>query len=278
MQSKRILVTGATSGIGREAAKLLIEQGHTVFATGRRETELESLAREADSQNLIIYPLDVTSDESIELLRMKIEAETSEYGLDVVINNAGYGLSGALEMLTREQLAHQFDVNVFGMAMCSNAFLPKMRERGSGTIINISSIVGKISLPYQGAYCASKFAVEGYSDALRLEVGQFGIKVVLIEPGMIRTEFEDHAVHSVDFSKQGPYEEKARSYFESGAKMFKQAPPASVVAKTIAKAVSARKPKRRYVTPASQNLPLIWMKKFFPAAWLDAMFKSVMKL
>jgi len=278
MTPQKILISGATSGIGREAAKLLIQQGHTVFATGRREEQLESLARELESDRLIIYPLDVTSDESIELLKMKIDAETDEYGVDVLINNAGYGLSGALEALDRQAWQKQFDVNVFGLAQCTNTFLPQMRERASGRIINVSSVVGKISLPFQGAYCASKHAVEAYSDALRMELRPHGVKVVIIEPGPIATEFEDHAVDAVNYDEQGAYAERVKNYFTAADKMFEKAPQPIVVAKTMAKAVSARNPKLRYVTPAAQNLPNIWMKKFFPASWIDFVLRKMMKV
>lgn len=278
MKQKSILITGATSGIGRETAKLLVSQGHKVFASGRREELLESLAQEVDSRNLVIFPLDVTSDESIELMKMKVEAETDQYGLDVLINNAGFGLSGALETISRDQWHHQFNVNLYGMAMCTNAFVPRMRERGHGTIINTSSVVGKVALPYQGVYCASKHAVEGYSDALRQELRQFGVHVTMIEPGPISTEFEEHAVDALDYEEQGVYAEGVKRYFSYVDNMFKKAPPASTVAKTMAKAVNARKPKFRYVTPPAQNLPNVWMKKFFPASWFDAALRRVMNL
>ena len=201
--SQTILITGATSGIGRDAALYLASRGHRVIGTGRNERALAEL-RDAGVHAL---RMDVTDDASIASAAAQVDAITDGYGLDVLVNNAGYGLFGPLEMLSDRDVRAQFDTNVFGLLAVTRTFLPQMRERGAGKIINVSSVGGRLTLPLGGAYNATKYAVESMSDALRMEVKQFGVSVVLIEPGYIKTNFASTTVGLLkDYSAEGsPY-------------------------------------------------------------------------
>src|SRR5438132_13558805 len=191
-QSKVIVITGATAGIGRDAALHFARSGHTVFAAGRRRAALETLEKEAAGGKLRGLVLDVTDAASIARAREEVEKQAGR--VDVLINNAGFGQTGALEELSDEDLRKQFDTNVFGLMAMTRAFLPLMRAGGGGHILNVSSIGVRTTMPLFGAYHASKYAVEALSDALRLELHAANIKVVLIEPGPIRTEFGDIAI------------------------------------------------------------------------------------
>jgi NAD(P)-dependent dehydrogenase (short-subunit alcohol dehydrogenase family) len=184
VKPRTVLITGCTSGIGRATALHLAAQGHRVFATGRNPKALEELAREAKGP---IHPieLDVTSSASVEAARAMVEQETQGAGIDVLINNAGFSLGCPIELLDDAALRSVFETNVFGLVRVTRAFVPAMRARRSGLIINMSCITGRITFPFEGAYTASKYAVESISDALRLELAPFGIKVSIMEPGAI---------------------------------------------------------------------------------------------
>ena len=172
----RVLVTGASSGIGRAAAVEFARRGHLVFAAARREEVLADLA--SATPNIEAVGLDVTDTDSVRHAWAKIEASTGGAGLDVLVNNAGFALTGPVELLSDEDVRRQFATNVFGLLTMTRTVLPAMRARGTGRIINISSLVGRTSVPFMGVYGATKYAVEALSDALRQEVAGFGIKVV----------------------------------------------------------------------------------------------------
>ncbi|MFH1011459.1 MAG: SDR family oxidoreductase, partial [bacterium] len=196
--SDRVLITGCSTGIGAATALLLAQRGKQVVATARRIETLEPLAQEARRlrATLLTTPLDVTDDASRQAAFRFAEEQLG--GVDILINNAGYGQMGPVEEVPVELARAQFETNVFGLHAMCQLVLPGMRARGYGKIVNISSIVGKISLPLGGVYSASKFAVEGLTDALRIEVAPFGIRVILILPGPIRTEFPRTAALSVE--------------------------------------------------------------------------------
>src|SRR5688572_7225791 len=174
-----VLITGATSGIGRHAALTMARRGMRVFATGRREDRLADLAHEATGMALETIVLDVTSAASIESARAEILARTGGHGVDVLVNNAGYGESGPVVTVSDARLRQQFETNVFGLMAMTRAFLPEMRARHSGRIINVGSLGGTFTLPLFGAYNATKYALESLSDALRMELSPLGIKVSL---------------------------------------------------------------------------------------------------
>jgi short-subunit dehydrogenase len=267
---KTILITGATGGIGRHAGLHLARRGHRVFATGRRSEALDALARDAAGLPLETLLLDVTDPVSIEAARVEVETRTQGYGVDVLINNAGYGQFGPLELVSDTDLRRQFETNVFGLSAVTRAFVPRMRERGHGRLINVSSIGGRLTFPFGGAYHATKYAVEAMSDALRQELSMFGVEVVLIEPGPIATEFATTAVSSVGAMRDddGPY----GWLFQRVDSVQKQtehlaASPDST-SRAIQRAVEARKPRARYVVPG-YLAPLVSLLAMLPVAMLD---------
>jgi NAD(P)-dependent dehydrogenase (short-subunit alcohol dehydrogenase family) len=263
-----ILITGATAGIGRMAALHLARHGHQVFATGRSRAALDTLGAEAGDLELHPLTLDVTRPESIDAARAEVDRLTEGRGLDVLVNNAGYAVPGPLAELSDRNLRAQFDTNVFGLMAVTRAFLPAMIERGQGRILNVSSVSGRTPAPLLGAYHASKYALEALSDSLRMELHPFGIRVVLIEPGTIQTEFAERSAQEIGAARTpdtlyGPVYDRAddlRRGFEKVA-----VGPACVV-DTIERAILARRPRARYVTPARFYLAIV-ATKIFPT-WL----------
>lgn len=266
MSKSTILITGATSGIGRDAALYLASRGHTVIATGRNERALAEL-RDA---GLHAIKMDVTDGDSITRAVREVDAITDGHGLDVLVNNAGYGLFGPLEILSDADVRAQFETNVFGLLAVTRAFLPKMRERGAGKILNVSSVGGRMTFPLGGAYNATKYAVESMSDALRVEVAQFGVKVVLIEPGYIKTNFTGTTVELAQgyADESSPYANALAlvSSAESSLERFAASPRA--VSKAIERAIDARRPRARYVAPWI-NAFGPWMTYLLPTGLLD---------
>lgn len=269
---RTILITGATSGIGRHTALHLHDRGHRVFATGRNEAALAELA----DRGLEAFRMDVTDAESIAAAKRRICQLTDGEGVDVLVNNAGYGLFGPLEVLHEEDVRHQFDTNVFGLLAVTRAFIPQMREKGWGRIINVSSVGGRMSFPLAGAYTATKYAVESMSDALRMELAQFGIKVSLIEPGYIDTGFTSTTLSHLDRydGSQTPYAEAfARAGdVERAIERFAASPKA--VTRAIEKAIVHRRPRARYVAPWINGFGP-WFATLMPTSWLDAIMRRV---
>jgi NAD(P)-dependent dehydrogenase (short-subunit alcohol dehydrogenase family) len=268
-----ILITGASAGIGYAAAELLLKNGYKVYAGARRVEKMKGLA----ALGARVISLDVTDEAS---LRSAVDLVIKEEGrLDVLLNNAGYGAHGAVEDVPLAEARRQFDVNVFGLARLTQLALPHMRARGGGRIVNISSIAGKITTPTGGWYHASKHAVEAYSDALRLEVAQFGIKVILIEQGPIRTEWDNTAMVNLEkYSGSGPYgplvkriTEKFRASYRKGA------PGPEVVADKILKALRAESPAARYPVPFQASF-IIFLKWLLPDRVLDWGIRRMLKI
>ena len=238
---RTVLITGASSGIGKATAHLLLSQGWKVIAAART-TEAMSDLRESGAE---VLPLDISDIRSRQRLATQIHQKFG--ALDALVNNAGFGEVGPIETMPIQTAQNLFDVNVFGLIGLTQLLLPEMRKRGTGTVINLSSIAGRFVTPGAGWYGASKFAVEALSDALRLELHQFGIKVVIIEPGLIATHFETVAGKSMADAQRdpawAPMMEKVEENWQKG---FERASPADVVAETIQKALNARTPKARY--------------------------------
>ncbi len=251
---KIVLVTGATAGIGRMTALHLAKRGHHVIATGRKLPELAALKTDAGSLKLDTVSLDVTSTASIAAAVTAVDALTKGHGLDVLVNNAGFGVLGPTSEIGDAEMRRQYDTNVFGLMNVTRAFLPKMVERRAGTIVNVSSLGGRITLPYFGVYNSTKYAVESLSDALRYEMRPFGIGVSLIEPGIIRTNFEATAVSGLGQFKTTPFAVAVEKYEEMSKLANRFASEPIVIAKAITKAVESRRPRARYVAPFSNHV------------------------
>lgn len=265
MKQQVIFITGGSSGIGYETAKCLAQQGHIVYAAARRVERMNSL-REWGAH---ILPIDMTDETSIQTA---VSTLLSEQGrIDVLINNAGYGSLGAVENVTQEEAHRQLEVNVFGLARLIQLVLPTMRAQHSGRIINIASIAGKITLANCGWYNVSKFAVEALSDALRMEVKPYGIKVVIIEPSAIKTDWGLIAADHLSESSQGTvYEEFAGKEASLMRKIYtsNMLSGPEKVCEAICKAVNARRPRLRYQPGMGANL-MIGLHAILPARWWD---------
>lgn len=240
-----ILITGASSGIGKATAEQLISEGHTVYGAARRVDQMKDLV---DLGGHAIQ-MDVTNTEEVQTCVHQIINEQGR--IDVLFNNAGYAVYGAVENVSIEDAKRQFDVNIFGLANITKEVLPHMRKQKSGKIINTSSIGGKIYTPLGAWYHATKHALEGWSDCLRLEVKQFGIDVVIIEPGIIKTEFGDVMYQPmIDRSKNSPYESLTESVAKATQGAYEKANGSKtnpkVIAQAVSKAISSSKPKTRY--------------------------------
>ena len=208
-----------------------------------------------------------------------VNEKTEGYGLDVLVNKAGFGLMAPMELITEEDMRSQFESNVFGLITLTQQFLPAMRSRRSGRIINIGSVGGRITLPLQGVYCATKYAVEGLSDAMRLELSSFGIFVSLVEPGVIRTRFGEKITSTVSKyqSMNSPYQWALKKYDEVVESANRKAPGPECIARTVAKIVRSRRPRARYVSPRYIHLAIAAVKGL-PTRWIDFVMRKVLGL
>ena len=267
---KVILITGASSGIGYETALRLAQQGHKVYGAARRVERMEPL-RES---GVVPIPMDVTDEASMEAgVRQIIDAEGR---IDVLINNAGYGYLGAIENVPIEEARRQLEVNLFGLARLTQLVLPHMRRQHSGRIINTSSIAGKTVMLFGGWYNVSKYAVEAFSDALRMEVKPFGIKVSIIEPSGIKTDWGLIAADNLEKSSRGT------DYEDDGLKMSRMlrlafstnllSPPKRVT-RAIVRAVNARCPRLRY-RPGMGADAIVALNALLPSRWWDSMQRT----
>jgi len=276
--SKIVLITGATSGIGRASALLLAKQGHHVIATGRKVNELVKLRDEAQQSQLAgkleTITLEVTSAGSIAAAVEEVNRLTSNRGPDVLINNAGFGMLGPTAEITEAEMRRQYETNVFGLMAVTRAFLPKMRERRSGRIINVSSVGGRVTLPFYGVYNSTKYAVESLSDSLRYELRPYNIDVAIIEPGVIRTNFEPTAVSNLDAFASSPYARSLNAVHEMAVKFDRFAADPSVVAKAIGRAVRARRASARYVAP-KMTYGILWASSLLPRRAWDWMMRKM---
>lgn len=242
--SRAVLITGCSSGIGRATALLLAERGWKVYATARRPDRIGELA----AAGCTTLPLDITDEAS--MAQAVGAVEEAEGAVGVLINNAGYGQSGAVEAIPIESVRRQFETNLFGTIRMCQFVLPGMRRQGWGRIVNMSSVAGRVTMPGSGVYSASKFAIEAFSDALRFEVKGFGVDVVIIEPGPTRTSFTDRA--NTAMPELTDATAVYARYQEGVAKADKEADKSRLagepetVARAIERAVAARRPKPRY--------------------------------
>ncbi len=277
MTKKIILITGTTSGIGRDAALSLAGEGHRVIATGRRREALEALKRESTG-HLDIVVLDVTDGDGIAAAVREVDVLTKGHGVDVLINNAGYGMPGALIDVDDDQLRAQFDTNVFGLMAVTRAFAARMLTRRSGRILNVSSIGGHMVVPFFGAYHASKYAVRALTDSLRNELKPFGIEVVLIEPGPIHTGFSEVAMDTFRSYRgtSSPFVDLYDRVGQLQHRLEASSAPVSVVSRAISRAVNARRPSVRYIAPFSSRL-LVAAVAWAPDAVRDLFWSAVLR-
>jgi len=270
MTDRTILITGCSSGIGLAAARVMRARGWRVLSTARREADLERLAAEGFEK----LPLELADPASIAACAEAALAKT-DGKLFAVFNNAAYGQPGAVEDIRADVLRHQLEVNVIGTHDLTQRVLPAMRRAGRGRIVNCSSVLGLVAAPWRGAYCASKFALEGLSDALRLELKGSGIHVSLIEPGPIRTRFIENAMAAahahVDITGSVHRETYARviAGMERGGKQLFKLEPEAVAAKLVHAIESARPKTRYYVT--TPTYVAAYLKRLLPTRLMDVL-------
>ena len=262
-----VFITGISSGFGLETARLLSQEGHTVYGTVRRSVE--------PLPNVHYLQVDVRNrDAVIQSVSQVIEKEGR---IDVLVNNAGMGIGGPLEFATEEEIRLQMDTNFMGLVHCVDAVLPHMRRQGSGRIIALSSIGGLMGLPFQGFYSASKFAIEGYCEALRLETKQQGIKVIVLRPGDFATGFTGSRKKVTDEAALEAYPlyreaiNKVEHDENGGLKPV-------VLAQKISKIIQKKRPHNGYVVASFEQKLSVLLKRFLPAQWFDKILGSYYKL
>jgi NAD(P)-dependent dehydrogenase (short-subunit alcohol dehydrogenase family) len=270
-----ILITGCSSGIGRATAVEAARRGHRVFASARNLADLAEIARPPSVETLA---LDVTDAASIEAAVRRVVAAAGR--IDALVNAAGYAHYGAVEEVSAEEWRAQFEVNFFGAVNLSRAVLPHMRAARRGTIVMVSSVGGRVVVPFAGPYCASKHALEAVSDSLRVEAAPFGIRVVVVEPGPVETRFADkaRAIVAPLVARPGPYrdlyvgaERAMNGDFQRGGG------PPDVVARAVVDAIESPRPRTRYRVTAMARL-LIPLRRFLPDRVVDAMMRRSLRV
>jgi NAD(P)-dependent dehydrogenase (short-subunit alcohol dehydrogenase family) len=266
---RSVLITGASSGIGFATAHQLLDRGWRVFAAARRLDAMEALR----SRGAEVLPLDLADQESRVQLADVISCRVG--ALDALVNNAGYGETGPVETMPIERARAMFEVNVFGLIALTQLLLPSMRERRRGRIVNLSSIAGRFVTPGAGWYGASKHALEGISDALRLELHSFGLQVVLVEPGLIRTGFEAVSASSLQQQVDDPvWNAMMRRVAAGWAEGFRRGSSPELVARTIVSALETSSPKPRYRCGSESEALLL--QRFIPTQLWDALVRQRM--
>ncbi len=266
---KSVLITGCSSGLGLYMAESLQRDGWMVFATARKEQDIENLK----SKGIDTYYLDVTDSGSIEKL-VKYVSKKTDGKLYALINNAGCGYSGALEDITRDTMRNQFEVNVFGVHELTNQVIPIFRKNKTGRIVNISSAAGRFSTPFMGAYSASKFALEALSDALRFELRNTGIKISIIEPGPLKSDFSKNALTIFQNQIKPPENSHYKDIYEKMGKYRqtketkKNIPGPDALYKKVKHALESKRPKIRYLVTKEAYLAA-YLKRLFPDRLLD---------
>jgi NAD(P)-dependent dehydrogenase (short-subunit alcohol dehydrogenase family) len=262
-----VLITGASSGIGQATARLLSRSGYTVFGTSRHPREAEPIP------GVDMLELDVRSDESV---RACVAAVLEKVGrVDTLLNNAGVEFSGALEEISMAEAKEQFETNFFGVHRMVRALLPRMRQQRSGRILNISSLAGLSSVPYLGMYSASKFALEGYSEALRAEVQPFGIHVSQIEVGFLDTPMRAHRRQAAERIEE--YDSGRKNAYAVFLRDEERGPPPEVIAEAVIAILRSRRPRLRYVV-GHQARRIVRLRRLLPASLYERGVRSTFRL
>ena len=267
--NKIVLITGASSGIGKACAEFLNQKGYHVFGTSRQ-------ANKSTSNSFEMIPMDINDDESVEKTIKYVLEKAGR--IDILVNNAGYGISGSIEDTSIIKAKEQFETNFFGIHRICREILPFMRKQNYGYIINISSIGGLISLPFQGLYCASKFALEGWTEALRMEVDSFGIKVVLIEPGDIKTLFTSKREKISTLLKKSVYKKRAIMTIDVVEKDEQGGPSPDKVAHLLEHIINDTSPKLRYKAGSFTQILICYLKRIIPDKSLQWILMKYYKL
>ena len=270
--AKTVLITGASAGIGKATAIYLAQNGYNVYGAARRMEKMQDLK----TFGIIPILLDVTEDESITACVDQIFKETGS--IDVLVNNAGFGSYGSIEDVSMEDARYQLEVNVLGAMRLTQLVLPKMRENKKGKIVNISSVGGKIVFPLGGWYHATKFALEALSDSLRNEVREFGIDVIVVEPGATKSEWGNIATDSlIKVSGNTAYKDLAIKTNKIFTDLSTNVVEPIVIAKLIKKGIEAKKPKTRYTTNQMASSVLLFLRKILSDNLMDKLIMSQIK-
>ncbi|MFO7667811.1 MAG: oxidoreductase [Desulfobacterales bacterium] len=268
---KTVLITGASAGFGKRVAEKLLDEGYTVYAAARRVEKM----RDIEAKAAHILKMDVTDTASVDAGVNQMIDEQKH--IDVLFNNAGYGSYGTIESIPLEEIQYQYDVNVFGMARVIKAVLPHMRKRRCGLIINTASVVGHVSTPVMGWYASTKHAVEGMSDALRSEVKHLGVDVVMIEPGAVKTEFDEVAFANLDkVDHPDDYKDLVAAFKRYAKGLYAKCPGPESTADAVLKAIKAKRPKARYATTIDAKV-LPKLKRLLGARLFDKALLSQLK-
>ncbi len=266
--AKVILITGASSGIGKACAEFLAQKGHKVYGTSRKES--------GPTPGYEMLKLDVTNPDSV---KQAVNALIAKEGrIDVLLNNAGLGLGGAIENFSEEEMHKEMEVVFFGMVRMIKAVLPYMRKEKKGTIINVSSIMGFIALPFQGFYSASKFALEGMSESLRLELRPTGIKVALICPGDFRTGFTASRQVITAEKSANPYSDQFKTTMAIVEKDENGGSNPRIIAKTVNKIINSSNPSFHYLVGRIDQRFAVYLKRFIPEKWFSGIIAGTYKI
>ena len=266
LKNKTTLVTGITSGIGREIAQLLAERGARVFGTVRNPQTASPI------HGVEIVRMEVTDDASVNEAVQSVEQKAGP--VQYLVNNAGYAVTGALEETSIEEAKQQFDTNFFGVLRVTNAVLPGMRQGGYGRIVNISSVLGFLPAPYQGMYAASKHALEGYTETLDHEIRRFGVRAMLIEPAYTKTKITGHS-KSAKVALE-VYAAERKHMAELAEREVERGDEPRIVAEAVWNALSAKSPRLRY--PVGKGVALSRLRRFVPAGMFDRSLRKQFQL
>ena len=274
---RNVLITGASSGIGRAAAALLAERGYTVIGTSRRLERLAGMFEDAEERGARVFgvEMDVNSDESVKSVMPGLRAQFG--GIHALVNNAGFGMWGPVETVSDAELKAQFEANFFGAARMIRAVLPDMISRRAGRIVNVSSVLGRMGTPFNGAYVASKHALEGLSESLRAEVKPFGIHVCLVEPGLFATDFQKNQIRAARADDPNlAYAPYVRKYDANHGKFDKLAGDPVRVARAIEKTIASRRPSFRHPVGADARAGMLGARLLPERVFQAVMDRAIM--